>query len=588
MVRHRSPNLLRCLLCLLACLCSSCSNPSTETSDAPHLSTLPDIVISQPTDSVEVYDFVEITLIVHAPTVRNPFTDIFVTGKFERINHGQGLSVDGFCDSSDGTVFRVRFMPIEPGDYAYTVTYWQSNHQRVYSGTFKSISAKRRGMVAIDTKYPWHFIWKGSGEHYFLNGATAFLLMGWDDEKTITDSLDRFRSLEVNRVRVLLDGRTGRFWTEPIKPGNGFRAYVNPWVARHPDDINQPEFDYHRFNVGYWQKFERMLKYARDKDIIISVIFMGWNETPIHPVAGSEEERHYIQYMVARLASYSNVTWDIGDDLEGFRSDAWTHEIGTFLHHLDPYRHLATSHPVDNRHQDRSSSWFGMTSFQRWDRPLHGWMLEQRNRQAALGRIIPQVNEEYGFEDHYPMWAPYKAPAASAEANRRAAWEIVMAGGYQTTGETAKRGTGMGHDTGGGFVNGRGDDSMVMLKGYAHIVHFFSGFEWWKLEPHDELVGSGAFCLAEPGRLYVIYLSDGGEVTVELEPGAYEVQWFNPRSGTYSEAQIVSGSRWTSAPAADDGDWVIFLKRRGGPPTINPKEMLKSPEPMSSSGSRLR
>ena len=62
---------------------------------------------------------------------------------------------------------------------------------------------------------------------------------------------------------------------------------------------------------------------------------------------------------------------------------------------------------------------------------------------------------------------------------RRTAWEIYMAGCYQTTGETARRGTGYWPDTGGGWVNGRGDGSMVMLQGYARIVDFFAGFEPW-------------------------------------------------------------------------------------------------------------
>jgi hypothetical protein len=44
------------------------------------------------------------------------------------------------------------------------------------------------------------------------------------------------------------------------------------------------------------------------------------------------------------------------------------------------------------------------------------------------------------------------------------AWEIVMAGGYQTTGETSRRGTNVWPDTGGGWMNGRGDDTMTMFK----------------------------------------------------------------------------------------------------------------------------
>lgn len=547
------------IILLLASLLWSCSKPPSDSQDKPRPAVLPDISFSQLSESVEVYEFVEVAINVGRPTAQNPFREVLVTGSFEQTNRVGRLAVDGFSDSADGSVFRIRFMPTEPGDYVYSVTYWQDNLQKVHAGKFKAVNAKRRGIVQVDSTYPWHFIWKGTGEHYFLNGTTAFLLMGWDDEKVIHDSLNRLYAFDVNRIRVLLDGRSDHFWTEPIKPGRDFRAHLNPWVAKYPDDVENPGFDFTRFNVPYWQKFERMLKYAREKDMIISVI-LGWNDTLVHPVAGSEDERRYLRYTVARLGAYSNVTWDLGDDLDGFRDDVWTHETGTFLYELDTYYHLATSHPMDNRHQDRSSPWFGMTSFQQWERPFHAWMLEQRRQQKSTGRIIPQVNEEYGYEDHYPKFAPYKAPAASADAMRRAAWEIAMSGSYQTTGETAKRGTGMGPNTGGGWVNGRGDDTMMMLKGYAHMVHFFTSFEWWKAEPHDELVNNGAFCLAEPGRLYVIYMPHGGSINAKLEPGRYEEKWFNPRNGEYSDAPVAVGPVWTSPSATDGSDWVILLK----------------------------
>ena len=547
---------------LLAFLPWGCSDSHPDVSRQPRQAVLPNISFSQSSDSIEVYDFVEIAIIVEGPTAQNPFTDVFVSGivSTRQIKEVSSATVHGFCDSADGSVFRVHFMPMEAGEYTYSVTYWQDNLQQMHSGKFKAVDVKRRGPVLVDLAYPWHFMWKGTGEHYYLNGTTAFLLMGWDDEKVIRDALDRLHSLDINRIRVLLDGRTDHFWTEPIKPGGGFHAHLNPWVAKRPDDIANPGFDYSRFDVDYWKKFERMLKYARERDMIISVIF-GWNDTLVHPEAGSADEHRYIRYAVARLGSYSNVTWDLGDDLDSFRSEAWTHETGTWLQELDPYHHLATSHPVKNHHQDRSSPWFGMTSFQMWERPVHAWMLEQRKQQAHTGRIIPQVNEEYGYEDHYPEWAPYKAPAASADAMRRVAWEIAMAGGYQTTGETAKRRTGVDPDTGGGFVNGRGDDTMTMLKGYAHMVHFFSHFQWWKTDPHDELVNNGSFCLADPGRLYVIYLPYGGSVTAKLEPGRYEMRWFNPRSGEYSTAGFAQGPNWTSSIAPDGEDWVIQLSR---------------------------
>src|SRR5437764_187269 len=86
---------------------------------------------------------------------------------------------------------------------------------------------------------------------------------------------------------------------------------------------------------------------------------------------------------------------------------------------------------------------------------MGGFRLRQREGQKRLGRIIPQTDEEYGYEDHYPMWSQ-GAGSESADALRRTAWEIVMAGGYQTSGESARRGTNIWPDSGGGWMNGRG------------------------------------------------------------------------------------------------------------------------------------
>jgi hypothetical protein len=527
-----------------------------------------DISFTQSAQVVDAYDFVEVSLNVAAPDARNCFADATVEGHFEKADGSGPTSVDGFCDSKDGSVYRIRFMPSSAGEYSYTVTYRQSDFTKTFTGTFRGVDAHRRGIVRVDPKYPWHFIWAGTDEHYFLNGTTAFLLMGWTDDKVIEQSIERLHRLRVNRMRVLLAGRPSMsLWSEPIIPTDQFHVCLNPWVAEHPNSLDSPGFDYARFNLPYWQKYERMLRFARERDMIISIV-IDWNDSKVHPAALSDDEKRYYRYAAARLGAFSNINWDLGDDISAYRSLDWSHQMGTLLEQFDAYHHLATDHPIDNTQQDRASAWFGFTSFQQWPRPLHDWMLNQRREQAQTRRIIPQVDEEYGYEDHYPKWSPSYPDGASADANRRAAWEMAMAGTYQTTGETAKRGTGAWPDTGGGWVNGRGDESMVMLNGYAHMVDFFTSFEWWKTDPHDELVSHGDFCLAEPGKLYVVYLPMAGKVTVKLEPGRYKASWFNARTGqtiAAPDAASVDRPEWTSPAAPDAGDWALLLKKTEAP-----------------------
>lgn len=528
---------------------------------APGLFAAPrEVTFSQPPASVAAYDFADIAIRVEGADAANPFTDVAVRGTFGKAGAEQ-LNVDGFSDSPDGSLYRIRFMPSSPGDYAYSIIYQQGSFQKTQTGSFRATDGHRKGPIRVDPKYPWHFIWEGTGEHYFFNGTTAFWLVGWREDHTINYTIDRLHDLKINRVRVLLAGNANIFWGEPVMLGKNFTYALRPWIAKDPESFDNPGIDYTRFNIPYWQKWERMLRYAREKDMIVSVI-QDISTHKAQPAAGSEDEHRYLHYAAARLGAFSNITWDLGDDLDSFRDEKWAHETGTLLERWDPYRHLATSHPVHREHQDRGSAWFGFTSIQDWRRPQHPLMLEEREIQKKTGRIIPQTNEEYGYEDHYPHWAP--GPGSdSAETLRHMAWEIAMAGAYGTAGESSRRGTNIWPDTGGGWINGRGDDTQSMLKGYAHMLEFFTSFEWWKTEPHDELVNNGAFCLAKPGEIYAVYLPKEGKVTVKLEPGTYRATWFNAFTGEKLPLPAtVQGGTWTSPETPGWLDWALLLERQ--------------------------
>ena len=508
---------------------------------------------------VERFDYVEITASVQRPDPGNPFTDVSLSGTFETADASRQWNIEGFADSDDGSVYRIRFMPTMAAEYKYTVTFRQGDFQRTARGSFRAVEGHRKGLLGVDPAYPWHFIWTGTGEHFFFNGTTAYFLMGWKEEHVINFSIERLHRLKVNRMRVAIAGRESMFFGEPVMNGPSWSVILTPWLARDAGDYTHPGWDYTRFNVGYWQRFERMLKFAREHDLNISLV-LDMNDSHVHPAAGSEDEHRFMRYAVSRFGAFSNITWDLGDDLDSFRDDKWTHETGMLLQGWDPYHHLETSHPVQIEHQDRASSWFGFTSYQEWSRDQHRLMLESRKLQEKTGRIIPQTNEEYGYEDHYPLWA---LPGSdSSDVLRRTAWEIAMAGGYQTAGETARRGTNIWPDTGGGWLNARGDDTMTMFLGYGHMVDFFTSFEWWKTNPHDELVNKGNYCLADVGKTYAVYLPHAGRVTVQLQSGRYKAYWFSAMTGERIDLPDVSGPSWASPEAPDRNDWALLLQAR--------------------------
>jgi len=74
----------------------------------------------------------------------------------------------------------------------------------------------------------------------------------------------------------------------------GFRAYLNPVDRRQAGRLSQIRVSTTRNSiVPIGKKFERMLKYAREKEMIVSVIF-GWNDTKVHPAPRSVDERRYL------------------------------------------------------------------------------------------------------------------------------------------------------------------------------------------------------------------------------------------------------------------------------------------------------
>jgi len=81
--------------------------------------------------------------------------------------------------------------------------------------------------------------------------------------------------------------------------------------------------------------------------------------------------------------------------------------------------------------------------------------------------------------------------------------------------------------------------------------------------PHDELA-STTFCLADPGREYLVYLPQGGEVTVDLRAasGMLNTEWLHPVEGAIFQAKPIAGGDRRTVKAPFPGDAVLYLKNR--------------------------
>ena len=78
--------------------------------------------------------------------------------------------------------------------------------------------------------------------------------------------------------------------------------------------------------------------------------------------------------------------------------------------------------------------------------------------------------------------------------------------------------------------------------------------------PRDDL-SSTRYCLATPGKEYLVYLPEGGEVTVDLSAaaGSLAVEWFNPMTGAGNQGPMAQGGGKRSLTAPFEGEAVLYL-----------------------------
>ena len=81
------------------------------------------------------------------------------------------------------------------------------------------------------------------------------------------------------------------------------------------------------------------------------------------------------------------------------------------------------------------------------------------------------------------------------------------------------------------------------------------------MEPHNELIGKGAFCLAKEGKVYLVYLADVRETVLHVKRGGqgYTVTWINPRSGKH-RSPVRTAEEKIILRAPSSNDWAAIIE----------------------------
>ena len=489
----------------------------------------------------------------------NPFKVSFsatITGP-----DGKTFTLPGFFDG-DGT-WKIRVSPNATGSWS-VVTKSDMRELDARTASFtcvKSTNPRAHGVLRVDKAHPHHFIFE-DGARFFMQGYEYDWLWALDTGKpgvpTVEATLDLLAKHGFNYV-ILNTYAHDTKWREG-KTG--------------PDDFGPPplyawegsnEQPYHsRMNLAYWQHYDQVMSALAQRGIQAHMLIKVYNKQVQWPARGSDEEKLFFRWLVARYAAYPNVIWDFAKEAHNEKDLAYKQGWLKWLRENDPYHHLTTVHDDDKVND--SGAYDDLTDF-RADQH-HGNDKEVltpgrngnrigSNRDRILAqrarRAWPVANVESDYECG-PGGVNDKTynQAQSPEDTVDMLWQIAMAGGY-----TAYYYTYTAWDV---------VRPLDVPSGYALMKHFgdfWRATTYWTLEPSDKLVSTG-HCIANHGHEYVVFQKQPAPFTIEITGAGslLKAEWFNPRTGARTPGPSLKNGQSKLAPPPGWGNTPLVLHVR--------------------------
>lgn len=359
--------------------------------------------------AVERWGIEEIAL--HGPAGGNPFVDVELSARFSRGD--RSIDVAGFYDG-DG-VYRVRFLPDEPGEWRYET---RSNRPELngQAGRFEVAAPSPGNHGPVQVRDTFHFAY-ADGTPYRPIGTTCY---AWthQPEPLEEQTLRTLAHAPFNKLRMCVFPKS--------------YAYNRAEPTRYPFAGTPPNsWDFARFNPAFFRHIERRVGQLRDLGIEADLILFHpydkghWGFDRMTP----EQDDRYLRYVVARLAAYRNVWWSLANEwdfLKEKRESDWD-RMFRIIRDADPYGHLRSIHNGTVLY-NHTHPWVTHASIQ------NGSAVEDAGR-AVLYRDAyrkPIIFDEVKYEGDIPeRWGHL-----SAEEMVHRFWEGTVAGTYVGHGET--------------------------------------------------------------------------------------------------------------------------------------------------------
>lgn len=472
----------------------------------------------------------EFELSYDAP-LENPFTEVEAEAVFTAPEGLEMIRVEGFYDG--GSLWKFRFVPRAHGTWKAELKLTRNGREVAEASEwFNCRGDEGHGFLEHSPANPYRLQYE-DGTPFYSVGIQPCGHAGAGLDGPLRGE-GEWRTLDMDTYLQAFHGAANLF---RIQLGTGTRA----GCAR---EIMTDALGLYRYNLDACRllddTFTLLGKYGFATILIPfqdmslwhtdSTIFgtnkdvKGWKN--IRNTEAVEPVRHYIRYLVARYAAYTDI-WELFNE-DVYTPDDWLAEIAAFVKSLDPYGHLVTTN-----YERPLAAWndivtaHGYMSIPAWEVEQH--LSKQYARLKSFGK--PVMYTEFGNKGTLSNRDPVK-------------WRIAVWTAFMN--ESSMLFWSMGGILLPEAPEGRGGNANAYLgpEARASFRHFLNFVRGLPIDMRPVMVGYpgrnqlNKYALSN-GEITVLYLnhysghdsSTSGGIYVMTGPGEFEISWFDPSTG---------------------------------------------------------
>ena len=551
----------------------------------------------------------------------NPFLNYRLNVVFKHATTGKAYLIPGYyaadgdagnTGSTTGNIWKVHFAPDETGEWSYEVDFKKGKWAAVRtSGKLESAAfmdgASGKFTIAQSDKSGRDFRSKGRldyvGERYLKFAGTGeyFLKCGSDAPENLLayDQFDGTFKNDGHKDELVKTWEAHRQdWKEGDPTWNngkgkeligainylalkGMNAFSFLTMNIAGDDQNVfPYVDYDtydRFDTSKLDQWEVLFEHADKLGMFLHFKTLEHENQGLLDNGGTGlYTKLYYRELVARFGHHLALNWNLAEETGDWTVTPPTFPIDVaerlrlaeYISSIDPYKHHIVIHNgdwFDGLYGTNSKFTGASLQTNKEDfRNVHKSVLRILNDSKEAGKVWAVACDEPGDAQH-ALITDAEDPQHN-DARKNGLWGAMMAGAWGTE----------------WYFGYKHPHSDLSCQDFRSRDLFWDQGRWcleffnnnqipvWEMESMDALISSeGDYVLAKPGSIYVVYLKNGGESSLDLgnDNVAYELQWYNPRKGgalQKGKVKTISGSGKKSLgmpPKEKDQDWVVLVSK---------------------------